>query len=582
MIPASLRKYGKFCCYKLVPVAGKKDRKVPFDPRTGQMAKVNDPATWCSYEEAAKAVKAKKFDGINLVTEPRFTCVDLDSCVVDGEPSTEALNLVSSFSKTYWELSPSGTGLRGIFETSDGIKPIKNGWKEAYSGNHFMSVTGSQLGKVSTIAKASASDFDCMRKETAPAAETGPADKLGALLRNEDAGFGNSEADLSLCRQLALKGLSRDQVEAIWTATRPREKLERDDYRKGVLDKAFEGIKAKETAYSGDGSDWEKEFPAVSQFDDDEFPERHIVRDLIGYQSVTAITGAPEGRKTLGVLGVASGVLEGKGTKVFDHFAVEEEVGGFLYCIPEMSRAGFVRFARYFGLNKYGERFRHRSPKDGYTISLDDPRLQKAVKDRVLVLDTALYFFTGDDSYKATDWLGFSSECRRLIDEFGCLAIILLIHPTKSGAGDPELEFLKLISQSIALAGLIDAAFVFHRSDDSHVLVKCLKGREWEKRPKPFVLSSHDEKGESYISRGRFPCTGKPGTVEPKDYTKAKPGKKPDEKKVEWLPKAKLYQMQGMSTAEISKTLNDEGYKTSKTGVHTALSALKVKGQTTS
>jgi hypothetical protein len=577
-LPASLTKHGKFVCYKLKPVKGKKDAKVPYNPRTGKLASHTDPASWSDYATCAAAVKTKKYDGINLVCEPRFTCVDLDKCVVDGEPNAAATELVAGFPPSYWELSPSGTGLRGIFETS-GIKAIKNGWMEAYSEKHFMSVTGNAITS-KPIAKAPATTFDVMRKSEVERATPDAQDKLSALLRGEDAGIGDdSAADASLCSQLARKGLSREQVELVWQNARPRKKLERDDYRRSVLDFAFKDIKTAQKAYDGDGSDWKDSFPAVSEFDGDEFPERYIVQDIIGYQQVTAISGAPESKKTMGVLALAAGVADGK--KVYDHFPVREKVDGFLYCIPEMSRAGFVRFARYFGLNKTKGWFRHRSPKDGYTIPLDDPRLQQAVKGRVLVLDTLLYFFAGEDSYKATDWLAFSSECRRLIDEFGCAAIILLIHPTKSGASDPELEFLKLISQSIALAGLIDAAFVFHRSDDYRVLVKCLKGREWEKRPKPFVLSSHDEKGESYISKGRFPCTGKPGTVEAKDYTKGKTGRKADPAKIEWIPIAMDYEKQRMSYEKISEKLNEQGFKTSKPGVYKALMAIKVKGQVT-
>jgi len=584
-LPAEVRKNGRFVVYRNVDNGKKKLDKVPYQPTSPtRLAKVNDPATWSDFETALAVVK--DFDGINVVCSTRVTCVDLDGCVTGGKLSAEARLVMTQLGPSYWELSPSGTGLRGIFSCDGEFPAIKNGWQEAYSGKHFMSVTGNKLPKsLGTLGMVIPSTFEFLRLKkpvTEAAPSTGTVDKLQYLIAGDfaAAGFASaSEADLSLCSILARKGLSRDAVEGIWVHSGlNRTKMDRDDYRKGALDKAFAGVATTATeAYTGDGSDWTEAFPAASDFDGDEFPERHLIKDMVGYQQVVAIPGAPESRKTLGVLEMCKAMLLGVGSKAFGHFEVKEAIDGVIYYIPEMSRAAFIRFARYFKLQTFGDRFRFRSAKEGATLPLDDPRLQRAVKGRVLVLDTLLYFSGAEDAYKSTEWLWFSQQCRRLIEEFDCRAIILLHHPTKAGAEASDMDLLKFISQSIALAGLIDTCFGFRRAADSdnQTVVKCLKAREWEKRPKPFIISSHDDQEKSFISQGEFPCTSLPGTVDVKDALKSKSGPKPDPKKDEWLVKAKEYQKQGNSYEQIRKLLAKDKFKVSKSGVQKALRVRK-------
>jgi hypothetical protein len=438
-LPAELRQQGRFCVYREVPNGNKKPSKVPYQPHNIKLkADVSKPETLSDFDTAVDALRKGKFDGINAVCSPEFTFVDLDKCVENGNISDEAYRIVGSLPKTYWELSPSGTGLHGIFHCDGEFPALKVGNVEAYSGRHFMSVTGNQVPNgAKKIAKATITDFEQLRPAKSVVAAVNESNKITHLLAGDftAAGFPSaSEADLSLCSTLARKGLGRAEVESIWRSSGlNRDKLERDDYRERVLNTAFTNVKAAEQ-YAGDGSDWEEAFPAVSKFDGDEFPERHIIKGLLGYHSVLAIPGAPEANKTLGVLEMCRAILAGVGAKAFNHFEVKEEVDGIIYAIPEMSRSNFVRFARFFKLNQHGSKFRHRSAADGATIQLDDPRLQQAVKNRVLILDTLLYFSGAEDTYKASEWLWFSTQCRRLIDEFGCLAIILLHHPTKAGA----------------------------------------------------------------------------------------------------------------------------------------------------
>src|SRR6266852_6153088 len=59
----------------------KKD-KPPYDARTGELASVDDPATWCAYHVAVDACEAGRGDGVGWVftAEDPFVGIDLDSC----------------------------------------------------------------------------------------------------------------------------------------------------------------------------------------------------------------------------------------------------------------------------------------------------------------------------------------------------------------------------------------------------------------------------------------------------------------------------------------------------------------------
>lgn len=549
-------------------------------------ASSTDASTWATFDEALTALKnpKNKFVGLDFAVGNGIVGVDLDGAVVEGKIADWAYRFLEPLKKGYIETSPSGTGLRAFFLGSV-PKAIKTKQVEIYPAAHFLSVTGNSVNGHKKLARLSNDEAtaitESLRTSKPSAEQVGADSKLAKLLKGEWAGLfpSQSEADLSFLSLLARRGFSPSEAEAAWRSSGlNREKLEREDYVRGQLNKAYEGI--SNAAYTGDGSDWAEAFPALSEFDGEEFPEKPIVKGLIEEGCVHLFAGAMANYKSCATLEILSAMLEGR--KAFDHFPIVTPVDGAIYYVPEMSQANFTRFARNFRLDKAGEKFRHRTAKQGAVLPLDDPRLQQAVQGKVLVLDTLLYVAAVEDAYKATDWLPFSNNCRQLIEQYGCKAIILLHHPTKSGAESTEIEITKMISQSIALAGLIDVAFAFKRTreDGPDVYVKCLKDRPWEKRPDPFIITARAENGDSFISQGRFPIKSKPGkTGAYSDYA-AKPGRKADPKKAEWVPKAAAMKEAGKSLTQISEALNKDGYSTTKSGVQKALQATFVKGQT--
>lgn len=134
---------------------GDKTTKVPYNARTGQLAKSDDADTWASYNDAVGA--AVDFDGIGYVFSPNdpFTGIDLDDCIADGEVAPWAKTILLSLN-SYSEVSPSGTGIKVWVEgtTPTSAKPRKEkipvdlipadvpGSIEIYSTTRFFTVTG--------------------------------------------------------------------------------------------------------------------------------------------------------------------------------------------------------------------------------------------------------------------------------------------------------------------------------------------------------------------------------------------------------------------------------------------------------
>lgn len=114
-IPVELRGRPQWVCYTLEPNEDGVLTKIPRHPPSGARAKINDPADWCTFEDALARVE--RYDGLEymLTADDPFTFVDLDHCVDEttGEPSFDAQRIINRFD-TYTELSQSGHGIHII------------------------------------------------------------------------------------------------------------------------------------------------------------------------------------------------------------------------------------------------------------------------------------------------------------------------------------------------------------------------------------------------------------------------------------------------------------------------------------
>lgn len=117
-IPQELKNNASFCVWKLEKRRGK-PTKVPYNPRTGQLAKTNDAATFSDFSTAMKAYAMGGWDGIGYRVSEGIGAIDIDHCIrEDGSLNDVAASILGIFSDAYFERSPSGSGLRGFFRLS--------------------------------------------------------------------------------------------------------------------------------------------------------------------------------------------------------------------------------------------------------------------------------------------------------------------------------------------------------------------------------------------------------------------------------------------------------------------------------
>lgn len=152
-IPAELKQNASFCLWKKEKRGGRVT-KVPYNPNNGTMAKTNDASTFSDFATAMKAYAMGGWDGIGYRVSEGIGAIDIDHCIrEDGSLNDVAASILGFFPDTYFERSPSGTGLRGFFKLSPDfaydktvyyINNRKHGLEVYLPGttNRFVTVTG--------------------------------------------------------------------------------------------------------------------------------------------------------------------------------------------------------------------------------------------------------------------------------------------------------------------------------------------------------------------------------------------------------------------------------------------------------
>lgn len=155
-IPDTLTTNETWVCWRYV---WNRDRdewtKLPIDVATGDAASATDPETWSSFEKALQHYEdTENMDGVGyVVTEDDLLVgLDLDDCVDpdSGDIDPWARDVVADV-PTYWEQSPSGTGLRGfgLANLPDGRTRADvedaDGHIEVYEDERYLTLTGVEI-----------------------------------------------------------------------------------------------------------------------------------------------------------------------------------------------------------------------------------------------------------------------------------------------------------------------------------------------------------------------------------------------------------------------------------------------------
>lgn len=147
-IPRELRHYPQFVCWKLEDRGKPKLDKVPVNPRKPKSnAGATWPNTWAPIRTAVNTYRANESlagVGFVLTTNDPYVMIDLDDCILYGEPNEFACNILNSLG-TYAELSPSGRGLRLFVHCRHQPNAIKRQTIEIYSKERFATLTGDVL-----------------------------------------------------------------------------------------------------------------------------------------------------------------------------------------------------------------------------------------------------------------------------------------------------------------------------------------------------------------------------------------------------------------------------------------------------
>jgi len=112
----------------------------------GNLASVDNPATWSDYEDVVEAYLSGQFDGVGIVLPEDVVGVDVDDCIADGEWTGRAY-LVTALEpgRTYTEISPSGTGIKmlGLGQVNPKLKRKARGI-ELYDrrSRRYFTITG--------------------------------------------------------------------------------------------------------------------------------------------------------------------------------------------------------------------------------------------------------------------------------------------------------------------------------------------------------------------------------------------------------------------------------------------------------
>jgi hypothetical protein len=299
-----------------------------------------------------------------------------------------------------------------------------------------------------------------------------------------------------------------------------------------------------------DPDSWDTEFPVMGECD---VPTVEvIVDDLLIKGGIHVWAGMFESYKTMAAIELSAAILQNR--KVFDQFEVRKQYP-ILYLCPDMAPELFQEYTRPFGLMNDKE-FRWMKPGGDTFHAIDSPVMERAVNGRVLILDTMLDYAQIQKAFESGEWIAFFAKLRRLINVCGCVAIVMLVHPTKTGARSNTIDPSEYLKDSVTFGGKIDVGFGYSKLEKtSQVMVERIKGRGFKRQQFSFSIAYLDDEGHSHLDRGRFPVYLKPGEAGKKEDHVPTSGRKPNPKKDEHTQLVLKLRGDGKTFKEIANNL---------------------------
>jgi len=210
-IPLELRSQSIWLRWKLTQREGAdKPTKVPYKSDGSGRAKTNDPATWSSFEDAAKH---KGGDGLGCMVNGDYAAIDLDNCrdPQTGKLEAWAQSIVDEIG-SYTEISPSGHGVHIWVKGTVPSGGNRRGRVEMYDQNspRYLTVTGQPLNGYADI---KAYDLTELHKRMLEGLD--PQEKVKKAATAVD----DSNEDYAFCKELIKKGKTDAEIDAAMRAS---------------------------------------------------------------------------------------------------------------------------------------------------------------------------------------------------------------------------------------------------------------------------------------------------------------------------------------------------------------------------
>lgn len=273
-IPAELQALNQWVVWRYEYRDGVKPTKVPYDPKTGNKAKVDDPTTWASFAEACAVADqhgGQTTDcgpgvagiGFVLTKEDEYGFIDLDDTHDDVAAYDRQFKIYNSFD-SYSEKSPGGNGLHIIVK---GAVPMgrKRAFIEVYSELRYMTMTGNVVNPkpieernellnilwnemggppIQTIYGEDQEQKHSDEEIVTMAQRAANGDKFTSLFVGNwrDLYHSQSEADFALVDIIAFYTQNKAQIARIFRASElgQRDKAQRDRYIEYMVNKSFD------------------------------------------------------------------------------------------------------------------------------------------------------------------------------------------------------------------------------------------------------------------------------------------------------------------------------------------------------
>lgn len=145
-VPTEMAHLEQWVLWKAEKIKDKEEyAKVPYQLIEIPASSTN-PSSWSSFDKAIQ--KLDDYDGVGFVLtkEDFYICLDLDDIHIDKETYKPLTNIAKEvMQKTWWEVSPSGTGIHAYFKGTlpyEVKRKNKSEHLELYSHSRFMTFTG--------------------------------------------------------------------------------------------------------------------------------------------------------------------------------------------------------------------------------------------------------------------------------------------------------------------------------------------------------------------------------------------------------------------------------------------------------